>query len=246
MKPIIAAFIFAVMALWSMPTLAEQPFNLTEALEERYDGKSDAPVVFYDFSSLSCPHCATFHDEIYPRIKAEFLDTGKARMIFAPMPLNSAALDGEKIARCLPKDQYIDALKLLYGNQRAWAFSNHRPALLEQAKLLGLSSEKAQACLDNRDLENGILALVRKDASRFSVQSTPTFIFEDGKRDLKGVSSFRQFERLLTYLYEEATGKTSKTDISAEDKLTHQHIKDADDAAIEAKATRVKEKAATE
>ena len=182
-------------------------------------GDKDAPVEFMNFSSLSCPHCATFHVEVLPQIKKEYIDTGKARMVFVPMPLNSAALDGELIARCVPEDEYQDALDYLYENQARWALTgNHQDALLTQAQMLGLSREQASECLDDTAMEEAVVNLARNHATRHVITSTPTFIFE-GNRVLKGVGNFDRYAEMIDYLYDQKTSKPTIEEIRSGTKM---------------------------
>ncbi len=171
-------------------------------------GNDDAPVVFYDFSSLSCPHCADWHNNILPQIKENYIDTGKARIVFMPMPLNRPALMGEQIARCVPEDQYIQVIDFLFENQKNWAFSGDpKEALLQQAALLGLDREKAIACIEDRDLEESIANSARESAATYQIRSTPTFVFDNGERKLKGTGNYERFSGMIDFLYERHLGE---------------------------------------
>ena len=70
-------------------------------------GKDDAPVTIIEYSSLSCPHCAAFHKDVFPELKTKYIDTGKVRYILREFPLNEPALAGTVIARCLEPSRYF-------------------------------------------------------------------------------------------------------------------------------------------
>ncbi len=183
-------------------------FSIEHALSERYIGRRDAPVVFQDFSSLSCPHCATFHNEILPQIKENFIKTGDVRMVFEVMPLNPTALMGEQLARCLPKRDFYQTITLLYANQDIWAFTNNpRSALTNLVKLAGIPKEKVDQCLDNRELELALSEKARENTMKYNIRSTPSLIFDNGERKFTGVGSYDRYADLLEFLIEENKNK---------------------------------------
>lgn len=171
---------------------------IDHALSPRYIGSLDAPVVFSDFSSLSCPHCASFHNNILPEIKEKYIETGQVRMIFGLMPINPTALMGEQVARCIPKKDFYKTITLLYDNQDVWAFSkNPRQSLIDLVKLAGISQEKAQSCLDNKELELALSEKARKNASQYGIRSTPSFVFDDGAQKFSGARPLNEFANIL-------------------------------------------------
>jgi hypothetical protein len=92
-------------------------------MAERSIGKADAPVVVTEWFSMTCPHCAAFHIQAMPRIKAELIDTGKMRMVFRDFPLDQLALTAAMVARALPAERYEAFLGALLGSQDRWAFN---------------------------------------------------------------------------------------------------------------------------
>lgn len=186
-------------------------------------GSEDAPVVMEDYSSLSCPHCATFHNEILPQLKRDFVDTGKLKIQFFPMPLNEAALMGEKLVRCLPLDQYTRGLDILYKTQSTWAFTgNPKEALLEKAKMMDIPQATAQACLDNEEYDVAIIGVARERAVKHGVASTPTFIFNDGEQVLRGVGLYDRYQLLIEGMVEKAANKAQEDATAAEEDATTQ------------------------
>lgn len=173
-------------------------YSFAHATTERYIGSLDAPVVFYDFSSLSCPHCATFHTDVLSKIKSNFIENGLVRIVFKPMPLNPSALMGEQLARCIPKKDYYKTISLLYANQKVWAYSeNPRSSLTNIVKLSGISKEKVDECLNAKDLEAALVKATQDNAQEFKITSTPSFVFKLDGRLVKGAQSYEYFEALL-------------------------------------------------
>mgnify|MGYP003378993453 CR=1 FL=1 len=93
--------------------------NLEAMLSERAMGVADAPVTIVENSSLSCPHCAHFHADVLPKLKTEYIDTGKVRLILNDFPLNRPALEGAILARCLPEDRYFPFVDLAFSTQKS-------------------------------------------------------------------------------------------------------------------------------
>lgn len=150
-------------------------------------GSDDAPIKVIEYSSLTCGHCASFHKNDYPVIKAEYIDTGKVQFIFKEFPLNKPAIDASKILRCMPEDKFIAFQSLLFAEQEKWAYTPEYLAPLQQnAKLAGLSESEIESCLNNKELETRILGDMKAASDKFKIQSTPTFIVNDGVKVIVG------------------------------------------------------------
>lgn len=171
-----------------LSTLGEAP-----AIGEMALGKADAPVTIIEYASATCPHCATFHANVFPQLKSEFIDTGKARFVFREFPFDDLALAAFMLARCAPADKYFPMISLLFEQQKAWAGPNARAELFRIAQMAGFTQEQFDACLTNEAVAKGIIAVRDKAAQSFGVEATPTF-FINGKvfRGEQSIESFRQ------------------------------------------------------
>ena len=150
-------------------------------LSEQALGKADAPVTIVEYASMTCPHCATFHEKTLPQLKAKYIDAGKVRMIFREFPFDPRAEAGFMLARCA-KDNYFPMVDVLFKQQQNWAaVQNAKDALLQIAKLAGFSQESFEACLTDQKLLEDVRAVRERGAKDFGVDSTPTF-FIDGNR----------------------------------------------------------------
>ena len=157
-------------------------------------GRDDAPVTIVEYASATCPHCATFHEEVWPTLKKEYVDTGKVRFIFREFPLDQLALAAFMLTRCAGREKYFPMLDLIMKTQRQWV-KNPRAELLRIAKLAGMSEARFDACLKDEKLATSIIAM-SKDANRlFGVDSTPTF-FVNGKR-VAGGRSVEEFRKII-------------------------------------------------
>jgi len=168
--------------------------DIAAALQDRSIGSANAPVTVYDFSSLTCPHCAHFHNEVLPKIKADYIDTGKVRWVFHGFPLNEPALKGEMIARCAPADQYEKLQDLMYQNQQRWAFSDAPiPSLGMLVRLAGVTDDMFLACANNDELQAALLKKYQEEGDKFKINSTPTFVFNNGEKTFSGAGTYEGF-----------------------------------------------------
>ncbi len=143
-------------------------------------GAPEAPVTMIEYSSLTCPHCARFHNDICPALRERYIDTGKVQIIFRDFPLNEPALDATVIAHCGGPDRYVSFVDVLFKTQANWSQSeDYLSALKQLAKLGGLSDEKVDACLQDQALIDSILQVRQSAAQEHQVRSTPTFVIND-------------------------------------------------------------------
>lgn len=167
-------------------------------------GDEDAPVVMQEFSSMTCPHCATFHSTKLQMLKKEYVEKGILRVVFRDYPLNKPALDAAIIARCFAPEKYYDFISVLFETQKEWAFGDSPEKLFQTAKLAGLSDERLDACLNDKEALRFILMEMKDSGSKWKVESTPSFVFNDGAKSLKGNGSMAEFRTVIEGLAEEA------------------------------------------
>ena len=165
-------------------------------------GSDKAVVKIKIFSSLTCPHCANFHIKVVPKIKKEYIDTGKVQLIFIDFPLDQVAFNASKILHCLDKKKQIAFLDIIYETQTKWTngsnVSDINENLKKIVKNLGISSAKFDKCLINEVISDKILN-GRIDANRkYSINSTPTIVI-NGKK-LEGSVSFKNIEKEIEKL----------------------------------------------
>jgi protein-disulfide isomerase len=135
-------------------------------------------VTIVEYASATCPHCAAFHKDVWPKLKAEYIDTGKIRFIFREFPLNDPALAAFMIARAAPKESYFPLIGVFFDTLETWA-KDPANGLLNIAKQAGFTQEKFDATLKDEKLAKGIME-IRDGGVKFGVQGTPTF-FLNGK-----------------------------------------------------------------
>lgn len=175
-----AAALFAGILL---PAIAfAEILSTEEALTERVIGNSEAPITIIEYASLTCPHCANFHANTLPQIKKEWIETGKAKMIYRDYPLDKYAASAAMIARCAPKDKYFIFLNAFYAQQKNWSSAPDPIKVLTQlAGLGGMSKDDVDVCLANEALQDGILQMRLEGQMEYDINSTPSFVI-NGKK----------------------------------------------------------------
>ena len=149
-------------------------------------GSQDSKVVVKVFSSLTCPHCADFHKNIFQKLKSEFIDRNLVKFEHHSFPLDLAALNAEKILRCPSnKEERLKLLDEIYDKQDFWAsgtdINNINSKLLKIGKNYGLNNDKIKNCLNNEQLEEEILNLRINGSKKYSISSTPTILINENK-----------------------------------------------------------------
>ena len=164
-------------------------------LGEQSIGKDDAPVTVIEYASMTCPHCAHFHETVYPEFKKTFIDTGKVRFIFREFPLVPLAGAGFMLARCGDSSKFFPMIETLFAQQKDWVVQKPLVPLLAIAKQAGFTQETFDACLANQKILDGIEEVRTRGAQKFQVSSTPTF-FVNGKM-LKGAPTMEELTKQI-------------------------------------------------
>lgn len=171
--------------------------DVQAALAVRAIGNPNAPVVIREHSSLTCGHCGEFHRSVFDQIKAEYIDTGKVYVIFSDFPLNGPALHATMAARCLPADRYFSYVDLLFKNQDKWAFEpNYMAYLRQNAALAGLGNEAFDACINNEELRQGVMNMIREAQQKYEINSTPTLIINEDNSQT-GARDFAYYKQII-------------------------------------------------
>lgn len=200
--------VLAVAAAWglSLPALAQRKKaavsevsvdELMQAgpLPDISVGKADAPITVVEYASMTCGHCANFHNKIFPQIKEKYIDTGKVRLIMREFPLDNLAAAASMLARCAGGDKVYPLITVLFAKQDEWAFvrTDPKPELFKVAQQAGFTQESFDKCLTDQKLLDDVVATRTRASDTFGVSSTPTF-FINGKK-LAGGGSFDDFEK---------------------------------------------------
>lgn len=180
------------------PTEASEA-NGEGALAEMSLGNPDATVTVIEYASLTCPHCATFHETIYPAIKENYIDTGKIQYIFREFPTAPAELSvvGSMLARCAAdrggSNAYFVVLDALFKTQRTWVFGdNPRGELVKVANQAGMDEAAFDACVRRSELLDLINKNVTEGRDKYNINSTPSFVINGSLRHFSNVEDFSE------------------------------------------------------
>ena len=149
------------------------------------EGNENAKIEILVYESLTCPHCATFHNEVYPNLKKNFIDNGLVKIEFKSFPLDIAALNASKIAHC-KNDGKPDILHFLFDNQSVWLKGetidqiNSNLKVITNKENFGIDFTK---CIENKKIEDYILEDRIEGERKFKIDSTPTLIINNKKFD---------------------------------------------------------------
>jgi protein-disulfide isomerase len=188
----------AVQGVIATPAHAVTAEQLLEpqALPDMVMGDPNAPVTIVEYASMTCPHCAHFHETTLPKLKEKYIDTGKVKLILREFPFDPRAAAAFMLARCAPAEQYYPMVDVLFKQQSSWATAEDgRTPLLQIAKLAGFTQEKFEACLLDQDLLDKVRAVFEKGSKEYGVESTPTFFINGEKTS--GALSIEEISALI-------------------------------------------------
>ena len=164
--------------------------NLSAETKRIVVGNENAKIKIIAYESLTCSHCADFHNDVYPKLKKDYIDTGLAKIEFRHFPLDIAAFNASKISQC-EIDQSFEILESLYSNQQAWVRGNTVEDINNNLKKF-LKKEgfkiDFEKCINNKEIEDFVLNDRIEGSKKFKVNATPTIIINNEK-----------FEKSLNY-----------------------------------------------
>ena len=163
-------------------------------------GEQNAKVNVKVFSSLTCPHCASFHIKIFNKLKEEYIDNNKVYYEHLSFPLDLAALNAEKIIKCTSnKDIAFKLLDSIYRNQNKWAVGEDinkiNNSLINLSVKFDLKKEKLNECLKDENLQDQILSQRIEAQRNYKISSTPTIFINDKEYD--GKHDFKSFKKQI-------------------------------------------------
>lgn len=164
-------------------------------------GSPDAPVTITEYSSMSCPHCAAFAQNVFPMLRSKYIDTGKVRFVFREFPLDIKAAAASILARCIGNgdpEKYLGAVEILFKLQDR-LMAQTKDTLLYVGRQNGMSEQDVTTCEQDQAQFDKLTADQQYAVQQLKVTSTPTF-FLNGVR-LQGSMPFEELEeRLLPLL----------------------------------------------
>ena len=185
-----------------LPISANTVLEVTE--DDFVVGDKNAPVTIIEYASLSCSHCADFHNNTLNDLIKEYVDTGKARIVFRDFPFNYPALLGSMVLRCIPEDVRYDYMNALFQLQPKWVVRENAKSTQELYKIMqsgGMTKEEFETCTNNSELENIILQALIAAQNEFNIQSTPSFLINGNL--VEGNKSIKEFRQIIDKILSE-------------------------------------------
>lgn len=180
-------------------SIAQEPLKADENglfPEDRILGDPNAPITIIEYSSLTCPHCAAFHANTLPTLKKNWIESGKARLVYRHFPFDALGMYAALAANCVQGERHFGFIDILFRNQQKWARSQDpRKSIEQMAALAGIDKASLDACVQD-EAELGKIQQMRQiGQEEYGVNSTPSFIINGEK--LVGNQGLEKFEAAL-------------------------------------------------
>lgn len=164
--------------------------------DDRILGNPDASVTIIEYSSLTCSYCARFHADVLPRVEKNWIEAGKARLVYRHFPLDGLALRAAAVANCFDGKRHFGVLDAMFASQQRWTRSSDPLADLAWiARLAGMSQEVFDRCVEDEAEIDKILERRADGESTYGVDSTPTLIVNG--ETVRGNVGYEDFEKVL-------------------------------------------------
>ena len=184
---------------------AEEASEAIKPIAEMVQGDLDAPIEIIEYASFTCPHCATFHADVYPKLKINYIDKGLVKFIYREVYFDKYGMWASMIARCAGADRFFGMTDQIYRKQSIWARAESDVAIVTQLRkiglLAGLGEGQLSACLQDGVKLRALVEWYSENAKRDEIKSTPTLIINGEKH------SNQSYEQ-LTEILDEILGKS--------------------------------------
>lgn len=171
---------------------------LEKALSPRIIGNEDAPIHVAEYYSMTCGHCADFHNNTYPKVKTKLIDEGIVRFEMRPFPLDGLALRAHALVRAVPETKFFPLVKMLLAKQPVWARAEDPVGeLRKMARLAGVSADEFNGIMQNRQLLEGLVSQRQQGIDKWRINSTPSFVVNNDTT-LAGNMSYDEFAEALS------------------------------------------------
>jgi len=181
--------------------LAESNNQDNNKIVSMFLGNKEAPVLIIEYASFTCPHCATFHIEILPKLKADYINSGKVLLEYREVYFDGPGLWAGLLARCQGNQKYFPMIDLIYRKQKDWARGNRDEiinGLLSVGRQSGLTDEKSKMCMEDSTLAEKLIEIFKKNTTIDGISSTPSFVING---ELKQNMSYDELKKIIDRTY---------------------------------------------
>ena len=162
--------------------------------------KTNQKINILVFSSLTCPHCANFHEKVIVKFKKDDSLKNVLNFEHRGFPLDLAALNAEVVVRCQTNnDKKFELLEEIYNKQKFWAVGSDINKINDLIKQVGanfdLTEEKMNSCLADDSAQDEILNQRIDAQKKYKIDSTPTVIINEKKYTNK--VDYKTFKKII-------------------------------------------------
>lgn len=154
-------------------------------ITEMVMGSDNAKIDIVEYASYTCPHCATFHTDVYPKLKQNYIETGHVRFTYREVYFDKYGLWASMIARCAGPEKFFGLTDLIYKSQKKWARAGEDKTVVSElsklAKVAGLNDERIENCLEDTEKLRALVEWFKNNASNDDIDSTPSFLINGEK-----------------------------------------------------------------
>ena len=165
-----------------MGTLAAQAETDKPAVTEMILGDVNAPIEIIEYASMTCPHCANFHSDVYPQLKANYIETGKVKFVFREVYFDKYGMWASMIARCAGPDRFFGVIDQMFEKQKTWSRAGNDLAIVTElskiGKLAGLGDDQINACLQDADNLRNLVGWYKANMEEHNISGTPSFVID--------------------------------------------------------------------
>jgi protein-disulfide isomerase len=166
------------------------------SIVEMSQGAADAPVTIVEYASFTCPHCATFHEGPYKSLKADYIDTGKVRLIYRDVYFDRYGLWASMMARCTGPKAFFGIVDQLYASQSEWTGAGGDVEIVTALRKIGLragiGADTLESCLQDGEKARALVTWYQKNAEADGIDATPTFVINGIKVPNQSYEGFRK------------------------------------------------------
>jgi protein-disulfide isomerase len=145
-------------------------------------GDPNAPVLMIEYASFTCPHCRDFHNEVFPSLKQEYIDTGKVRFELREVYFEQFGLWAAQVARCAPQERYFDVVEMIYERQQQWVMPNDpsgtAAGLYAIGREVALTDAQMESCLMDAEWQKALVTRFQETATADGIEGTPSFVID--------------------------------------------------------------------
>ena len=184
---------------------AEEASEEIKPIAEMVQGDEDAPIEMIEYASFTCPHCASFHADVYPELKVNYIDKGLVKFIYREVYFDKYGMWASMIARCAGPDKFFGMTDQIYRKQSVWARAESDVAIVTELRkiglLAGLDETQLGQCLQDSVKLRALVEWYSENAKRDGIKSTPTLVINGEQHSNQ---SYEKLTKILDEILEKS------------------------------------------